>query len=67
MYDGRVDEEVFGATYDFVELYLYYLCCSHATQQRMYNELTPAGKEQFDYFKSHLENLHGYNKHKYLI
>lgn len=67
MYDGRVDTEVFGASYDFVELYLNYLCLSDESKQRMLSKLSDEGKKQFNFYAEHLENLHRYNKHKYLI
>lgn len=57
MYDGREDEEVFGATYDFVELYHIWL----------QNGSDPAllKDEQFLSAQENLENLHAYNGHKY--
>lgn len=66
MFDGRIDEEVFGATYDFVELYLYYLSLSLDNKINIIKQLNSAAKEQFDFLSSNLENLHSYNKHKYL-
>lgn len=47
MFDGACDEEVFGTTYDAVELHL---------NEKIQGE---AGE--------HLENLHKYNSHKYLV
>lgn len=61
MFDGRTDEEVFGTSYDFVELYFYYL------QNK--NILKDLSIEDTNEFKKHEQNiliLHNYNKHKYL-
>ena len=67
MYDGRVDEEVFGASYDFAELYLSYLCMSEKAKKQAYASLNEEGKKQFDFYSTHLENLHSYNRHKYVV
>src|SRR5699024_129077 len=58
MYDSRVDEEVFGATYDFLELFM--LGKQYGLFENIYlNEQYIAGS-------SNLEKLHSYNSHKYL-
>lgn len=63
MYDGRTDVEVFGAEYDFVELYLHMRVnpSKHYTK-----EWSETDWEVFNISKQHLEKLHIYNKHKYL-
>lgn len=66
MYDNRSDEEVFGATYDFVELYLYYLDQPGFIQKKILRELNDEEREQFSLLKQNLDDLHNYNKHKYL-
>lgn len=66
MYDGRIDEEVFGASYDFVEYYLHYLSLSEDLRQRIFNLLSKEAQEQFLFFQKNLENLHQYNRHKYI-
>jgi len=66
MYDGRPDEEVFGAPYDFVELYLNYLCLPKDRQKTLLCDFTPEARKQFKALASHLEKLHTYNQHKYL-
>lgn len=58
MYDGRDDETVFGASYDFVELYHYWL------QDNKPAELL--NDETFLQGQANLEHLHSYNAHKYL-
>ncbi len=63
MFDGRVDEEVFGAPYDFVELYLARLC-GHTLDLRRWSE---AEHRQYDSLVENLEALHRYNAHKYLV
>ena len=65
MYDGREDEEVFGAPYDFVELYLYYLSLPEAFRLAQLEQLNEHARTQFDFFAANLENMHRYNRHKY--
>jgi NAD+ synthetase len=66
MHDGRCDEEVFGASYDFVELYLNYLTCPKKGKIKWIKSLTEDEKRLFKMFARNLENLHDYNSHKYL-
>lgn len=65
MYDGRSDEEVFGAPYAFVEYYLHFLSLSLDEQQLIKNLFSQEAAEQFDFFSQNIENLHNYNRHKY--
>lgn len=65
MYDSRLDEEVFGAPYGFIELYRYYLNLEEEQKVQFENELNNE-KELFLKLKNNLENMHSYNKHKYL-
>lgn len=65
MYDGRVDEEVFGASYDAVELFL--------RAKRSPDQVLPqvAGLDaesqiRFSTIAGNLEALHRYNAHKYM-
>lgn len=67
MFDGRPDEEVFGAPYDFVELYLLYLAASPQRQSAIDALLGPEAQEQFELLAGRLEKLHSYNAHKYLV
>lgn len=57
MYDGREDETVFGATYDFVELFYLWLQ-KGSPEELLQEEAFVAGAEN-------LETLHRYNAHKY--
>jgi len=66
MYDGRTDEMVFGAPYNFVELYLYYLKLKDTDKINLLSNISEEAKKQFDFFANNLENLHRYNLHKYL-
>lgn len=66
MYDNRTDETVFGASYDFVELYLNYLNMEDIEKERLMNSLDEESKNQFDFYANNLENLHRYNLHKYM-
>lgn len=66
MYDNRSDEMVFGAPYDFVELYLNYLNFSDKEKENLKNNLSDEALEQFEFYAKNLENLHKYNLHKYM-
>ncbi len=66
MYDNRTDETVFGASYDFVELYLNYLNLPDHQKKELIDSLNQESKEQFDFYAKNLENLHKYNLHKYM-
>ena len=66
MYDNRSDEMVFGAPYDFVELYLNYLNYDDKKKEEVLNSLDKDSKEQFEFYANNLENLHKYNLHKYM-
>lgn len=66
MYDNRSDETVFGAPYDFVELYLNYLNFDDNKKEKLLNSLDKDSREQFDFYANNLENLHKYNLHKYM-
>lgn len=67
MYDNRVDEEVFGASYDFVELYMNYLSYNDEQKELMMSVIReyPESLSQFVELSNNIEKLHGYNKHKY--
>ena len=66
MYDNRTDETVFGASYDFVELYLNYLNMTEEEKNNMISGLNEESKKQFNFYANNLENLHRYNLHKYI-
>lgn len=68
MYDNRTDIEVFGAPYDFVELYQEYLRMSKREKNELINRISyeAEAKIQFKEYRKNIEHLHSYNKHKYL-
>lgn len=66
MYDYRDDTEVFGAPYDFVELYLYYLRKSDKDREVILNSFSSEAREEFQQLQRNLEKLHKYNRHKYI-
>lgn len=71
MYDNRTDEEVFGAPYDFVELYtnLLYKYQSEyleSTSTQEYFTLNEIEKEQFNTLANNIVDLHNFNRHKYI-
>lgn len=65
MYDGRVDEEVFGAPYDFVELFQRFKK-NPALMTSKLLALDVWSQAQFAELAQSLEALHRYNAHKYL-
>jgi NAD+ synthetase len=65
MYDGRVDEEVFGAPYDFVEMFLQSLAAPEQWNL-LIEGVSSNAQNQFKDLSLRLEALHRYNKHKYL-
>jgi NAD+ synthase (glutamine-hydrolysing) len=65
MYDGRVDEEVFGAPYAFVELYLRAKKAPEALRERV-SKLSQESQQRFRVLSHRLDALHRYNQHKYL-
>lgn len=67
MYDGRTDEEVFGAPYDFVELFLAARCMTQDAKALMLNSLDPDARAEWVRYSDALEGLHRYNAHKYLV
>lgn len=66
LFDGKTDEEVFGAPYDFVEFYLNYLCWGQEKQNKVRSGWNKTTSQQFDLLSHNLEALHQYNGHKYL-
>lgn len=65
MYDQRTDEDVFGASYDFVEIYINYLNMSSKTQEYLLSIMNEEEKNIFLEMQNNIENLHRYNRHKY--
>lgn len=69
MYDGRSDEEVFGATYDFVELH-HLLTMNHTLQETidniMNNSLSKESRDLLAEGTRRIDKVHSYNAHKYL-
>lgn len=67
MFDERTDEEVFGTSYDHVEFYYAYLKCSENKKKEIKSIIENNGAlDLFNSIEYNLENLHNYNKHKYL-
>jgi NAD+ synthetase len=67
MYDARSDEEVFGAPYDFVELYLLWKDLKSAGEREaLPRDWSSEAQAQFAFFGHNLEELHRYNRHKYI-
>lgn len=66
MYDGRVDEEVFGAPYSFVELFLSYKSMAENTWKSLTSNWNEEDNSLFSRYQNAIENLHRYNSHKYM-
>lgn len=67
MYDGRVDEEVFGFPYGFIELYINYLRLNSEQRDVFIGKLQGSGEADiFTNLSKNVEEMHRYNKHKYL-
>lgn len=66
VFDGRTDEEMIGASYDFIELYTLYLTLGSAARSRLEGQWSEEARQQFEPLRARLEALHGYNAHKYL-
>jgi NAD+ synthase (glutamine-hydrolysing) len=64
--DGRRDEEVFGTSYEFVELFLTLKAASPEVRQDLCDAWGPLDRKQFVTFSTRLEKLHRYNGHKLL-
>lgn len=66
MYDARPDEDVFGAPYTFVELFLSHKTFSHHHWADITAHWNAEDKAQWDKYSLALNKLHRYNAHKYL-
>ncbi|MCC6643439.1 NAD(+) synthase [Candidatus Peregrinibacteria bacterium] len=67
MFDGRIDEEVFGASYDFVELFLLLKALEKEADRKAYLDgLSEQSAEQYSVLSGRLEDLHRFNGHKYI-
>ncbi len=68
MFDGRVDEEVFGASYDFVELFLLLRSLDdEKLKKSLLDSLPTNAKTIYKHLSANIEDLHRYNAHKYLV
>ncbi len=65
-FDGRHDELMIGAPYDFVELYTGLLALDASTRRRLCSGWSAAAEEQFARWAAAVEALHRTNAHKYL-
>lgn len=66
MFDGRVDEEVFGCSYDFIELYNHYLESSKGLRDLLKASWSEEDIKVFSDLEQKVLTLHKYNRHKYL-
>lgn len=66
VFDGRTDEQMIGASYDFVELYTLWLAQDGDLRDRLLAALGAEARAQFADQGARLEALHACNAHKYL-
>ena len=64
MFDGRSDEEVFGCSYDFVELFERLMETPYKAD--LLSSLSPEGRDYYQKASLNMEKMHKYNYHKYL-
>ncbi|KAF2194051.1 hypothetical protein K469DRAFT_709547 [Zopfia rhizophila CBS 207.26] len=65
-YAGLCDEEMIGTSYDFLELYAWYLCAEKQETQAWFHSLPEESRLEFEASGVKLELLHQKNKHKYI-
>ena len=65
VFDGKTHLEMIGAPYDFVELYMNWLCLKLEDRVSSLANLSSAAKEQFEMWAERIESMHSYNAHKY--
>lgn len=58
-------EEYFNTSFDFVELYHYYLNLNENNKMKFLKDLTDNEKNEFNVNAEYIETLHTYNKSKY--
>lgn len=66
VYDGKIDEEMIGAPYDFLELYQSLLCDSRSKVGEFVQSAPINEREKISSYVEALETLHLKNLHKYL-
>lgn len=67
VYDGRVDEQMIGAPYWFVELYLLWLNQDKQQQDQSLAALSEEARVLFQQYQKNVEDLHRHNAHKYRV
>lgn len=67
VWDGRVDEEMIGAPYWFLEMYLNFKMQSNITIEDTLAGLNPGELERFKKYAFAIEKLHTINAHKYKV
>ena len=66
LFDGRSDEEVFGVSYDAVEVFLQAKMLPPAQFHHFISSLSREAVTQFDAISKRLERMHTVNLHKYI-
>lgn len=65
MFDGRTDEDVFGTSYDALELYLDWLVAPESERARWADAWSDESARVFARWAQSLDDLHAANAHKY--
>jgi NAD+ synthase (glutamine-hydrolysing) len=66
MFDGRSDVEVFGTSYDFVELFLEMRGLKIHEREEIQSAWSGETRAEYEELSARLERLHEFNGHKYL-
>jgi NAD+ synthetase len=66
LYHGKTDEEIFGFSYDFLELYLEYLALPAKKQREYFSSWSMSAQRQFIKLGKLVEKFHSVGLHKYL-
>lgn len=66
VYDGRTDEQLIGAPYNFIELYTLYLNLHQDDKNRLLFPWSLEAKNQFDVLSDRLDTLNRQCAHKYI-
>lgn len=67
MYDGREDEALFGASYDYVELLLLLKSLPEEMAEKYLSDLSDEDRASVQEAFDNLEDLHAFNGHKYEV
>jgi len=67
VWNGQCDEQMFGSTYDFLELYHFFLNDTATNKTDFYYALSADAMEEFVKNSNAIEAIHRKNSHKYRV